>query len=118
VSVDLGFNKTNVVGISLMRSDRKQLKKLLCLTEATTNISDGCYKCGFSDECFESSSISWSSKDLVNYLVDIGITPRKSMVLSWPEAVPEHLQLPFIRGYIDGNAWMAFQKDPRIGLCG
>lgn len=46
------------------------------------------------------------SKDLKKYLIDLGITPRKSLTLKMN--IP--LTWDFVRGYFDGNGWASISK--------
>lgn len=44
-----------------------------------------------------------SSKRMVNSLIKLGITPRKSLTLHWPKLDDPSLYWSFIRGYWDGD---------------
>lgn len=49
-----------------------------------------------------SYSFGICSQELVQDLLSLGITPRKSNTLEWPR-VPEQLVMPFLCGYFDGD---------------
>jgi hypothetical protein len=49
-----------------------------------------------------------ASKKLVDDLLEIGITPRKSLTLKFPAAPPQHLS-HFVRGYFDGDGSIWFR---------
>ncbi len=44
-----------------------------------------------------------SNKHIVNTLENLGLCSRKSLILEWPEWLPESLYRHFIRGYLDGD---------------
>lgn len=44
-----------------------------------------------------------NSKHLYNRLLELGLTPRKSNTLRYPESVPKDMQAHFLRGYSDGD---------------
>lgn len=49
-----------------------------------------------------SYSFGIGSQELVSDLITLGITPRKSLTLEWPN-VPELFEIPFLLGYFDGD---------------
>lgn len=42
-------------------------------------------------------------REVVDDLINLGITPRKSKTLKWPNSIPEEFTWHFIRGYYDGD---------------
>lgn len=47
------------------------------------------------------------NKHLWNTLNNLGCTPRKSLTLQFPN-IPEELEIPFIRGYFDGDGCLSY----------
>lgn len=56
-----------------------------------------------------SYSFGIGSQELVNDLLALGITPRKSNTLEWPK-VPEPFVMPFLCGYFDGDGCLHRRK--------
>jgi hypothetical protein len=56
-----------------------------------------------------SFSVSIGSKEMVQDLIALGVGPRKSNTLEWPN-VPGAFVMPFLLGYFDGDG--SFQKRP------
>jgi hypothetical protein len=57
-----------------------------------------------------SCSVSIGSKEMYGDLVALGVGPRKSNNLSWPN-IPESFVIPFILGYFDGDGWLQKRRD-------
>lgn len=51
-----------------------------------------------------------SNKHIVNTLENLGLCSRKSLILEWPEWLPESLYRHFIRGYLDGDGCIYFNN--------
>jgi hypothetical protein len=56
-------------------------------------------------------------------LAALGITPRKSLTLRWPEQLDRSTLRPFLLGYFDGDGFVTRSRSgqyeyPRWGLCG
>jgi hypothetical protein len=51
-----------------------------------------------------------SSDILCGDLIKLGCTPRKSLILKFPNKVPKHLVNHFIRGYFDGDGSTCLHK--------
>lgn len=51
--------------------------------------------------------IQISGKQLAKRLVELGITPRKSLTLEFPVMLPDELNRHFMRGYFDGDGCIA-----------
>lgn len=60
-----------------------------------------------------SCSVSIGSKEMVRDLMALGIGPRKSNTLEWPD-IPEAFVIPFLLGYFDGDGSFT----PRAGRSG
>jgi intein/homing endonuclease len=49
-------------------------------------------------------------KEIVDDLIKLGITPKKSKTLKWPDCIPQDYVWHFIRGYYDGDGSIMFGK--------
>jgi hypothetical protein len=49
-------------------------------------------------------------REIVDDLISIGITPKKSKTLQWPNSIPDELIWHFIRGYYDGDGSIMYGK--------
>jgi hypothetical protein len=61
-------------------------------------------------------------KEMYADLLRLGGSERKSLTLTWP-AIPEAFLADFVRGYIDGDGWLSWNKpgrsvQPMIGVAG
>lgn len=54
------------------------------------------------------------SKKLVEQLIKLGISPRKSLTNEFPTNIPEMYIRDFIRGYIDGDGWLGYDKTRKV----
>jgi hypothetical protein len=57
-----------------------------------------------------SYSVSIGSKEMFQDLVTLGIRPRKSNTLQWPD-IPERFVIPFLLGYFDGDGSFSRRND-------
>jgi hypothetical protein len=48
-------------------------------------------------------TLNITSKSLCNDLIDLGIVPRKSLILKWIDRCPKQYIIDLARGYIDGD---------------
>ena len=66
--------------------------------------------------------VFFRSEKMKNDLINKGCIPQKSLILKFPEKeiLPENLQIPFIRGYFDGDGCISKIKEGRtiISLIG
>jgi hypothetical protein len=62
-----------------------------------------------------SYSFGIGSQELVHDLIAIGITPRKSLTLEWPQ-VPDPFVMPFLCGYFDGDGCLHRRQGRRKEL--
>lgn len=81
--------------ISLAKKDEQHLKKISMLM--------GYNKKLVFLEKTNAFRFSIGSREIFNDLVNIGITPRKSLTLKWPSSIPKDYVKDFIRGYFDGD---------------
>lgn len=76
-------------------------------------------------------TLAIGSKKLVDNLVSLGCTPRKTFTLTYPREMPKHLDKHFIRGLFDGDGSIGiydridnrktttyFYKELKFRLCG
>lgn len=95
--------------INLQKGDVDVLEKIKDALEFEGNIrhykasSKGAY--GYGNDYV---SIAINSKPLCTDLIELGIIPRKSLVLEYP-SIPEEYAIDFIRGYFDGNGTVGSQ---------
>lgn len=54
--------------------------------------------------------IHFTSPKLTKKLINIGITPNKSLTLKWPDIITEEFAPAFLRGYIDGDGSIGIYK--------
>src|SRR5205823_5711894 len=65
-----------------------------------------------------------TSRRLVADLCDLGVTPRKSLTLRWPQMLPPEFARPYLLGYFDGDGFTTVSRSqagyayPRWGLLG
>ncbi len=60
--------------------------------------------------CKESYSLRFGSKKMFQDLINLGITPRKSLRLKLPSQLPNKYLQFFIRGYFDGDGCVSIDK--------
>lgn len=111
-------SRDNTIELSLKYSDFNHLYKLKNFLNCTNKITISAIRCRF----------MFSSVHFKKRLIELGCTPRKSLTLKFPteEQVPNHLIIPFIRGYFDGDGCFSYSnkriKDtiivPKIGFIG
>ena len=58
----------------------------------------------------KSVRITFRNKYFTNQLNKLGVVPNKSLILSYPDFIPDFLQRHFIRGYFDGDGCIHFRK--------
>ncbi len=57
-----------------------------------------------------SYTIQITSKKLTTRLIELGITPRKTLTLEFPKCISKNLAAAFIRGYVDGDGCIGIYK--------
>lgn len=88
--------------ISLCINDQELLHKVKYTLESEHNITPSKHQKGL-------FIFHFSRKKMVERLKFLGVTPRKSMTIKFPE-VPEDYLKDFIRGVFDGNGSVFFDK--------
>ena len=111
-------SRDNAIELSLKYSDFNHLYKFKKFLNCSNNITIDTIRCRF----------MFSSVYFKKRLIELGCTPRKSLTLKFPteEQIPNHLIIPFIRGYFDGDGAFSYSnkiiKDtiivPKIGFIG
>lgn len=108
----------NTIEISLKYSDFNHLYKFKNFLNCTNNIIIDTIRC----------RLMFSSGYFKKRLIELGCTPRKSLTLEFPTEgqMPDHLIIPFIRGYFDGDGTFTYFSrngkgtvfTPKIGFIG
>ncbi|WP_142335714.1 LAGLIDADG family homing endonuclease [Bacillus cereus] len=99
-------------GIEIKASDHEHIKKFNHIINGNFTISYRKRKLTF--ESYESivntCSIRIYSKQFVKNLIDKGVFLNKTKTLEFPKFLPKELIRHFIRGYIDGDGYIIFEK--------
>ena len=97
--------------ISLQQSDKEHIQKFLNSVQSNTTIKDRYIT--FNNKKFMSSDASICNKQFCLDLERLGCTPRKSLVLIFPneDLLPKKYYRDFIRGYFDGDGCIHINKD-------
>ncbi|WP_368298555.1 LAGLIDADG family homing endonuclease [Cytobacillus firmus] len=83
---------------SISQKDIKILLKIRCLFESNHPLREP-------TKTTTSTILTIGSKEMVEDLKKLGLTPRKSLVIKFPDVPKEYLP-HFIRGVIDGDGWV------------
>ena len=67
----------------------------------------------YKDKTFLRCRWGITNKHLWNTLNNLGCTPRKSLTLQFPN-ISEKLEIPFIRGYFDGDGCLSYYQKTKI----
>lgn len=108
---------SNIVSLSLKKTDREHLVKFKTFLEAQTNIKDSSIM--VNNKQYEISKISVCNKHFKETLINLGCVPKKSLILTFPNlSIFENKELvyDFIRGYVDGDGCLTFSKNGRLNL--
>lgn len=91
--------------LTVLKKDSKIMKKL------SSMISDGntCYS-----EYRNYSVVRMCRKKMCEDLVKLGCVPNKSLVLKFPDLIPDNLIPHFLRGYCDGDGSFYFVRGPIV----
>lgn len=100
----LGPRNGGVLSIGVAEKDLEILEKInkaldseYPIRKKLTNSQTYCYR------------LDISHRGIVDDLINLGVTPRKSKTLSWPD-IPKDLVWHFIRGYYDGDGSIFYGK--------
>jgi hypothetical protein len=56
------------------------------------------------------AKICFTSLMMHTDLAKLGIVPRKSLILRWPDILPMHLANSYLLGIFDGDGWITFDR--------
>lgn len=87
--------------IELQREDKHILEEIKDFLEYTGEIVDKEVKCN--NKVCLTSRLTITSANLCNILIELGVIPRKSLVLTFPKFLDKQYYPDFIRGYFDGD---------------
>lgn len=104
----------NFCGINIHKKDKEHLEKLKKFMNSDVKIIDHIQTQGFSNDT-PMSRIVFNSNDMVNDLIDKGVTPKKSLTLL-PPNIQEKFFLPFILGYFDGDGSIFQDSHKNFGI--
>ncbi|QMW06368.1 hypothetical protein [Spirosoma foliorum] len=109
-----GYNSNRFFAIGLQLRDRHILEAFKEVLQY-----EGPLHCSPSNQ--NVCTLVVSSKKMCARLSEIGCVRKKSLVLTFPTAVPKILVHHFLRGYFDGDGWVTIgktTKQPTIGMLG
>ena len=100
-----GFNETpkNRVRIKLQREDKYMLEKFKDLFQSNRDIQDSDYFNKTYNKIEYSSELYITSKYLCKRLEELKLPDNKSLILEFPDYIPEKFLHHYIRGYFDGD---------------
>jgi len=117
IGADGCINDKHALSIHLQKDDQIILKQFLHYTNSQHTIKFGKTKNTTSSfpDFFEWAMIYISRKNFVQHLLQLNITPRKSLTLIPPpeNSIPNHLMHHFIRGYFDGDGGAYFNSNSK-----
>lgn len=97
-------NRSRWLGIELQYRDKKHLSKLNKFMDGNIEVKTFNKKSPSSENICKMCSISFSSKNLVENLINKGCVQRKSKIIRFPfDKMKTSLYKHFIRGYFDGD---------------
>lgn len=90
--------------IGLQYSDRTHLVKFIeSINGEIDMIIDKTINCGLNNKLYRSSRLTIGSKKMCQDLIKLGLGPRKSSTLDFPDNVPQEFMRHYLRGYFDGD---------------
>ncbi|EJT5937256.1 hypothetical protein N2W52_002024 [Clostridium perfringens] len=100
----------NRVELGLKQDDIEHLKKFKNFMKFNGEVKSKVIK--LNGKTYNSCRISFNSKKVADDLKNLGCVPKKSLVLRFPtyDIVPKHLMKHFIRGYVDGDGSVMWDK--------
>ncbi len=98
--------------ITLKESDIEILKYFL--KELESDVQLKLKKTLLNGKEFYSYRLTINCTELCRDLIKLGVTPRKSLTLTFPNdnVIPEHLRSHFVRGYFDGDGCISYGEIP------
>lgn len=64
----------------------------------------------YKDKDYNMVRICFTSPTMCSDLAAFGVVPRKSLILTWPEALPAYLTNSYLLGVLDGDGWITIDK--------
>lgn len=64
----------------------------------------------YKDKDYHMVRVCFTSPDMCKDLALLGVIPRKSLVLTWPDALPKELINSYLLGVLDGDGWITLDK--------
>lgn len=96
------YNKSCELAIQLQSSDGNHLKKFNKSLQGNVEVEFFSKKSNFNNKTYDACRIRFYSQKMVYDLVNLGVTPNKSLLISFPKI--DDIYIPhFIRGYFDGD---------------
>ena len=116
LSADGYISDGGYLRIALQEQDVDLLHKINKELDSTYEVKRVMKKCG--EKYYPSCELLISSKHMINDLIEIGVTQRKSFTVTM-DKVPNEYKLDFIRGYFDGDGsvgeqWTKKSKTPML----
>lgn len=59
---------------------------------------------------YKLAKVCFTSSIMRADLATLGIIPRQSLILKWPEALPMHLANSYLLGVFDGDGWITYDR--------
>lgn len=99
-------------GMELKASDDEHLKKFNRNINGNLEISYRTREHKFKNyiSVVDTCSLRVYSQTFVSHLIEVGVVPNKTYVLDFPNFLSNELMRHFIRGYIDGDGYIRFEK--------
>lgn len=104
------YKSKNCVNLSLQEQDVSLLEQINTLTQNERplyKINIGKIDTNYHDQY----CITWGSKYFCDVLDELGMVPRKTLVLEYPLCISEELHRHFCRGYLDGDGCISLKNN-------
>jgi len=113
--------KNNYFGLSLSVLDKSHLEKFNLAIRSTYSIKEYRVVSGYKPGA-PYCRLTFKSELFCKFLTEHGAMQNKTLILKFPETIPENLYSHFIRGYFDGDGSWTKDSKTKIGrqfkLCG
>lgn len=120
IYADGSISEGGSLEISLSQKDVNHLYKFKDFTKCTNSVKEN-QKTNYKD--YKRCRIQFGVKRFQKRFTNLGIVPRKSCILTYPDFLHENLHKHFIRGYVDGDGSFNIykyntRKDYRFSIVG